>query len=291
MILILSSKVPIRFSCRYFSVCPSSFYYWKKTKKIEFFNKKESIKRKIKRIFDESKDTYGSPRIHRELLKKSIKISENTVAKYMNKLGLDARLKKKYKVQTTDSNHKSPIAPRLFKVEEEGCLPKEPGKILAGDITYLRLGKNKFLYLAVVLDLYNREVVGWSMSRSLETGVILDALDAGMKKVGPDAEVIFHSDRGSQYASEAYRKLLKSKNGIPSMSRRGNCYDNAYVESWFGLLKREWIYRRQYFSERELRGLVFEYIETWYNNKRSHTALDYRSPKEYKLSHNSAKKV
>ncbi len=112
----------------------------------------------------------------------------------------------------------------------------------------------------MVLDLYNREVVGWSMGLSLETGLVLRALDSAMKKVGPDAEVIFHSYRGSQYASEAYRKFLKNKNVKPSMSRRGNCYDNAYVESWFASLKKEWIYRCNYSTEEELRALVFEYI-------------------------------
>ena len=168
-----------------------------------------------------SKKTYGSPRIYNELKSLGVLVSENTVAKYMAELGLDARLKKKYSIKTTDSNHKNPIAPRLFKVEEEHSLPKEPGKLLAGDITYLRLGYT-FIYLAVVIDLYNREVVGWSMGSSLETSLVLNALDSAMKVVGPDAEVIFHSDRGCQYASKAYRNFLKNKNIKPSMSRKGN---------------------------------------------------------------------
>lgn len=200
----------------------------------------------------------------------------------MRELGLDARLKKRFKVQTTDSNHQNPIAPRLFKTEDEHALPLEAGKILAGDITYLKLG-NRFIYLSVVLDLFNREVVGWSMGASLETDLVLKALDSAMIKVGPDAEVIFHSDRGSQYASEAYRNFLKNKEIKPSMSRKGNCYDNAYVESWFASLKKEWIYRSFYSTEAELRGLVFEYIEVWYNRKRKHSSLGYLSPMEYKL--------
>ena len=205
----------------------------------------------------------------------------------MREMGLDARHKKKFRVMTTDSNHNSPIAPRLFKTESEESLPSKPGKVLAGDITYLRLG-NKFIYLAVVLDLYNREVIGWSMSWSQETKVILKAMDMAMRKVGPDAQIIFHSDRGSQYASEAYRNFLKSKNVKPSMSRRGNCYDNAFVESWFASLKKEWIYRSQYSTAQELRTLVFEYIETWYNKKRKHSSLGYVSPEQYKQLNQSA---
>lgn len=284
----LRDKVPVNFLCRHFSVCRSGYYTWKKQLQTAEFTSKAKICKAIEDIFEDSKETYGSPRIWRELKTKGHQVSENTVAKYMNELGLDARQKKKFKVQTTDSNHSEPIAPRLFRVEEDDALPAKPGELLAGDITYLRLGKGKFLYLAMVLDLFNREVVGWSMGRSLETSLVLTALENAMKKVGPQAEVIFHSDRGSQYASEAYRKFLKNKNIKPSMSRKGNCYDNAYVESWFASLKKEWIYRRQYSSEKELKALVFEYIETWYNRKRRHSALDYMSPEEYKIKHRTA---
>lgn len=278
-----SMNIPIRFLCRHFGVSPSGFYHWKKRHSGIRFVNKNALCEKIKTIFNESKKTYGSPRVYDSLKDEGISISENTVAKYMRELGLDARLKKKYRVQTTDSNHDDPIAPRLFKVEDESPLPSAPGKLLAGDITYLRLGKS-FLYLSVVIDLFNREVIGWSMGRSLETKLVLDSLDMAMRKVGPGAEVIFHSDRGSQYASEAYRKMLKNNDVRPSMSRKGNCYDNAYVESWFGSLKKEWIYRRSYSTEQELRSLVFEYIEIWYNKKRKHSSLGNRSPGEYKLN-------
>lgn len=134
----------------------------------------------------------------------------------------------------------------------------------------------------MVLDLYNREVVGWSMGRSLETRLVLDALHAAMKKISSDAEVIFHSDRGVQYASTAYRNFLKNKNIKPSMSRKGNCYDNAYVESFFSSLKKEKIYRLNLKTEGEMKQAVFEYIETWYNAKRRHSSLDMMSPINYK---------
>lgn len=279
-----SMRIPIGFLCKYFGVSASGYYFWRKKGEGLQFVKKKQVCQAIKKFFNQSKETYGSPRIYDDLKEAGILVSENTVAKYMREMGLDARLKKRFRVQTTDSNHSHPIAPRLFKVEDEMSLPQRPGQLLAGDITYLRLGRHSFLYLAVVLDLYNREVVGWSMGRSLETRLVLTALDSAMRKVGPDAEVIFHSDRGSQYASKAYRSFLKNKNIVPSMSRRGNCYDNAYVESWFSSLKKEWIYRNRYSTESQLRSLVFEYIETWYNKKRKHSSLGNVSPEKYKLT-------
>ncbi len=273
-------KIPVKFLCKYFGTSSSGYYSWLKKSEGISFVKKEKICENIRDCFKASNSTYGSPRIYL--------VSENTVSKYMREMGMDARLKKKFRVQTTDSNHNDPIASRIFKVEEEHSMPTRKGKLLAGDITYLRLG-HTFLYLAVVLDLYNREVVGWSIGNSLETSLVLRALDMAMKKVGPDAEIIFHSDRGSQYASRAYRNFMKHRNIKPSMSRRGNCYDNAYVESWFSSLKKEWIYRRKYSTASQLKALVFEYIEVWYNRKRKHSSLGYRSPEEYKKSINVAR--
>ena len=286
MIKRLKSSIPVQFLCQYFSVSRSYFYSWLNGEETSRQRSKREICKAIEKSFKASRKTYGSPRVFEDLIEWGFEVCENTVAKYMREMGLDARLKKKFKVVTTDSKHNHPIAPRPFETENHEP-PKKPGQVLAGDITYLRLGKT-FIYLAVVLDLFNREVVGWSMSWSLEKKIVLDALDMAMRKVGPDAEIIFHSDRGSQYASEAYRKMLKNKNIKPSMSRRGNCYDNAYVESWFSSLKKEWIYRSQYNTAAELRTLVFEYIETWYNKKRKHSALGNMSPEMYREKNLSA---
>lgn len=277
-------KISYEFLCRHFGVGRASFFEWKKHKDngLPSLVKKSDIKKHIVDFFKKSKETYGSPRIYDDLKEIGITVSENTVAKYMVELGLDARQKKKYRVMTTDSNHNDPIAPRLFKTEEEHCLPTKPGQVLAGDITYLKLSKHRHVYLAVVMDLYNREIVGWSVSDSLESKIVLDALEIAMKNTSPNAEIIFHSDRGSQYASDAYRKFLKNKEIKPSMSRRGNCYDNAYVESWFGTFKKECVYRKNFSTEAEARSIAFEYIETWYNKKRKHSALDYMSPMQYK---------
>jgi len=232
----------------------------------------------IKLIFKESKGTYGSPRVFNELLQRGFSISENTVAKYMKDLGLDARLKKKFKVRTTESNHNGPIAPREFKVENGA--PQGPNQVLAGDITYLRLG-SCFFYLSVVMDIFSRKIVGWSITNSLNTTGVLNALKMALKNCGSKAKIIFHSDRGVQYASQVFLDLLSQNAVIPSMSRKGNCYDNAFVESWFKSLKSEWLYRTPYKTESELRALVFEFIEIWYNQKRLHSSLGYMSPLKY----------
>ncbi len=281
------SRIPVDFLCRHFGVSRSGYYQWKGIKNPVTFVKKQTICTAIKESFSTSKQTYGSPRVYEDLRDQGYQVSENTVAKYMKEMGLDARLRKKFRVQTTDSNHSSPIADRLLKVEDEHTLPTEPGQVLAGDITYLRSG-NSFLYLAVVIDLFTREVLGWSIQDSLHTKLILDALAAAMAKVGPDAEVIFHSDRGSQYASEAYRSFCESNGVLPSMSRRGNCYDNAYIESWFGGLKKERIYRQTYKNDQELRADVFDYIEVWYNRVRKHSSLDYQSPLQFRETYTAA---
>lgn len=274
----LKDEIPLSFLGSHFGVSRSGYYSWLERR--ERGNTQVAlIKAEVLKVFKMSKGTYGSPRVHQELISRGFSVCENTVAKYMKDLGLDARLKKKFRVKTTDSNHDGPIADRVFKVEE--ALPQKPFEVLAGDITYLRLG-HTFLYLAVVIDLFNREVVGWSMARSLESHLVVEAMKMALKKGGKNMKFIFHSDRGSQYASQIFRSLLESKDLIASMSRRGNCYDNCFVESWFKSLKSEWIYRNDYSFESELRASVFEYIETWYNTKRRHSSLDYLSPKEYK---------
>lgn len=278
-------NLSVTYLCNHLGVTRAWYYKWLKSRKcVSTLTPKAKILEEIKKSHYRSDKTYGSPRVYDDLIEKGYSISENTVAKYMRELGLDARLKKKYRVMTTDSNHSHPIAERLFKTEEEDCLPTGPGEVLAGDITYLKLGRHDHVYLAVVLDLFNREVLGWSMSRSLETRLVLDALHMAMRKVGPDALTIFHSDRGVQYASKAYRRFLKNKKIKPSMSRKGNCYDNAYVESFFSSLKKEKIYRVNPKTESEMKLSVFEYIEAWYNAKRKHSKLGMLSPIQYKLN-------
>lgn len=206
-------------------------------------------------------------------------ISENTVAKYMAEMGLDARLRPKYRVQTTDSNHSQLVAPRLFRTKDGP--PDKPRTVLGGDITYLRVS-GKFYYFAVVLDLFNREVLGWSLSDCLESSLVVEALKQAIPKCQETTKVVFHSDRGSQYASEAFRDFLGSKKMVPSMSRKGNCYDNAYVESFFKTFKSDYFYRNRPQSLEELRAGAFEYLNCWYNARRLHSSLGYFSPIDYK---------
>lgn len=195
----------------------------------------------------------------------------------MNELGIIGKQKKAYKA-TTNSNHLNPIADRVFKTTETEVTSSNT--YFAGDITYIKL-KDKFVYLSVVMDLYNREIVGWSLQDHLKSSLI----EAALKKSSFNSslpQAVFHSDRGVQYASSSYQECLKQNSMIQSMSRKGNCYDNAYVESFFATLKKELIYKKSYQTIEELRFELFDYIEVFYNRKRSHSSLDYMSPVEYK---------
>ncbi len=281
----LSNSVPVAFLCRHFGVSRSGYYAFKPTRSQQRQTKRDYLKQEIKRLFETSKGTYGSPRIFQDLDRKGIDCSENTVAELMRKMGLCADLKKKFKVMTTDSNHSKAIAPRVFRTEDFNV--KGPNDVWAGDITYLRLG-DKFLYLSVVLDLFTRKVVGHSISETLSASGVSDALKMAFDREGNHAGIIFHSDRGIQYASDEFKKLLEGKKAVPSMSRKGNCYDNAFVETFFKTLKSELIYREKFETEEKLKSAVFEYIETWYNRRRLHSSLGYLSPVEYELRINQA---
>lgn len=277
--------MPVAFLCRHFGVSRSGYYAFKPSRSQRRLSKREFLKKEIKRLFEGSNRTYGSPRIFQDLDRKGIDCSENTVAELMRKMGLTADLKKKFKVMTTDSNHSKTIAPRVFRTEDFNV--KGPNDVWAGDITYLRIGE-KFIYLSVVLDLFTRKVVGWSMTETLEAKGVVEALKMAFDREGNHAGIVFHSDRGVQYVSDEFTKLLEGKKALPSMSRKGNCYDNAFVETFFKTLKSELIYREQFESEEQLRAAVFEYIETWYNRKRLHSSLGYLSPVEYELRINKA---
>ena len=235
--------------------------------------------RLITEEFNKGQKTYGSPRVYHSLKSRGISCCLNTVASRMKALGLKVKRKNKFVVKTTDSNHTFPVAPRLFKVED--ALPQGPNEIWAGDITYLRVD-SCFYYLSVVLDIFNREVIGWSVDSSLVTEGVLKALKNAILVQGTDAQVIFHSDRGSQYASQQFRSFLAQNEVIPSMSRKGNCYDNAFVESFFKTLKSDLRNMKIVLTKENLVSELFKYIEIWYNRRRIHSSLDYISPIEFK---------
>ena len=285
MIESLTKFVPINFLCTHFGVSRSGYYSWKESSPNKDKHKKKIVAA-IKNIFEKSGKTYGSPRVFHALRKQGLKLSKKTVAKYMKEEGLRVTQKKRFTPKTTDSNHSGPIAPRIFKIEED--MPTVPNEIWAGDITYLDLG-GVFFYLSVVLDLFNREIVGWSVDDSLKSSGVIRALKHAIISQGTDTKIIFHSDRGSQYASEKFRALLNEEEMIPSMSRKGNCYDNSCVESFFKSLKADLNSMGVTLTEGNVKSEIFKYIEIWYNRKRLHSSLGYLAPEEYRLNYNLKK--
>ena len=222
--------------------------------------------------------SYGSPRVHKELVARGKVCSENTVAELMRRHGLAARSRRKFKA-TTDSSHSLPVAENLLNREFE---QDAPDRVWLADITYIWTLEG-WLYLAAVLDAHSRRIVGWSMSDRLHSRVVIDALGMALGRRCPDqaASLLHHSDRGSQYASRAYRDLLREHNITCSMSRRANCWDNAMMESFFATLKKERIHHESYATREAARQSVFEYIELFYNPRRRHSALGYLSPEKY----------
>jgi len=221
--------------------------------------------------------TYGSPRIHQELLAAGIACGRKRVARVMRKHHIRASAPRRFRV-TTDSKHSLPVAENLLGQAFAAAVANTRW---SADITYLWT-KEGWLYLAVVLDLHSRRVVGWSMRSTLERGLVLDALEMGLRTRRPEpGALLCHSDRGSQYASADYQRRLHDAGIACSMSRKGNCYDNAPVESFFASLKRELVHRASFATRHEARSAVFAWIETWYNRKRRHSSLGYISPEQF----------
>ena len=230
----------------------------------------------IEAIHQEFKQRYGSPRIHEELQARGQRCCVNTVAKLMRQHGIAAKTKRKFRC-TTDSNHDHPVADNLLDRQFE---PTTANQVWVADITYVAT-RAGWLYLAAVEDLYSRQIVGWSMGEHLGSRLVVDALEMAVARRLPGEGLVAHSDRGSQYASAHYQRLLERHGIACSMSRRGNCWDNAPMESFFASLKKELVHQEDYQTRAEARASVFEYIEVFYNRVRRHSALGYRSPVEY----------
>ena len=231
------------------------------------------------RSFYESGKAYGSPRVHRVLRRQGTRCGRKRVARVMRKEKLQARSRRKFKA-TTDSDHGHPVAPNLLKQSFE---VSRPDTVWLGDITYIPTDEG-WLYLAVLMDLASRRVVGWSMSESITGELTLAALDMALDRRRPGGGLVHHSDRGSQYACEDYRNALEARGIKRSMSRRGNCYDNAPMESFFSSLKVELTHGRRFATRGEAQAAIFRYIEVFYNRQRLHSSLGYRSPAEYETS-------
>lgn len=264
--------------CQVLEVSRSGYYAWLKRPESSRASRNNLLLEEIRRVYQESRKTYGSPRITKKLHKDGITCGKNPVARLMRKNGIVAKTKRRFKA-TTDSRHGFPVADNLLgQCFEAKC----PNQLWAADITYIPTGEG-WLYLAAIQDLYSRKIVGWAMDKTMTRQLALTALRQAIGREHPPAGLIHHSERGSQYASYEYQQALRDHDMVPSMSRKGNCYDNACAESFFGTLKRELIYGRRFNTRAEARQAIFEYIEVFYNRVRLHSYLGYMSPVEYEL--------
>jgi transposase InsO family protein len=236
----------------------------------------QRLTKRILSIHLESRGTYGSPRVHAELRCQGIEVGRNRVERLMRAEGVTARLKRRFR-RTTDSAHDYPVAPNTLDRQFE---TDEPNQVWTTDITYIWTQEG-WLYLAVVMDLFSRRIVGWSMSDNMRTELVLAALTMAIGNRLPDGELMHHSDRGSQYASFSYQKALQANGITCSMSRRANCLDNAVAESFFGTIKTELIHRHTWPSRDSARLAIHEYIEVFYNRRRRHSTLGMMSPAEF----------
>jgi transposase InsO family protein len=267
----------VKLMCQVLEVARSGYYAWRKRKPGVTAERRAKLTEQICEVHARNRAVYGSPRVHRDLWEADVRCSKNTVAKLMRAAGLRSKMHRRFRVRTTDSRHGHPIAPnRLNRAFSQS----QPDQAWGADITYIRTAEG-WLYLAVVIDLCSRKIVGWATSDSLAAELCERALEAAVQQRRPRHTVLHHSDRGVQYASDNYQGLLARHGLQPSMSRRGNCYDNAVTESFFGTLKTELVHHESYATREAARQSLFEYIEVFYNRQRRHSTLGYVSPVEY----------
>lgn len=280
----MRDQYSIRALCRELEVSPSGYYDWsqRQTSPGPRALENQLLAKRITELHEKSRETYGSPRIVMELRKSGARHGRNRVARLMKQEGLCGRQKARYRVQTTDSNHDQPIAPNRLA---EAPKATAPNQIWVADITYIQTGEN-WLFVAAIMDLYSRKIVGWAMGEHIDTALILKALFMALLHRQPPQNLLFHSDRGVQYASTDYRAALTQAGLVASMSRKGNCYDNAAMESFWSTLKLELVYRRDFQTRAHARSEIFDYIELFYNRQRSHSALNYLSPVDFESQNN-----
>lgn len=269
-------RYPIRVMCRALAVSAAGYYAWRSRPESARSSQTRTLLSAIRVIHRESRETYGSPRIWNALVKQGHRVGEHRVARLMRHGGIRAKTVTKWRA-TTQSQHRFPVAANTL---DRAFTVAAPNRVWAGDLTYVWTMEG-WLYLAVLLDLYSRRVVGWAMGPRLTGELAEQALTMALVNRIPRAGLVHHSDRGSQYAATSYQRRLTEYGLIPSMSRKGNCWDNACVESFFGTLKRELVHQRPYVTRDEAKQDIFEYIEVFYNRTRRHSTLGYDSPAEY----------
>ncbi len=262
--------------CQALKVSPSGYYDWRNRAMSKREESNRTLLERIKRAFELSRSTYGSPRIMEDLWAKGWIYGKNRVARLMRLHGIRPKRNRKFK-RTTDSKHSLPLAPNLLNQQ---FVTDSPATIWVSDITYIWTDEG-WLYLAGILDLYDRQIIGWSVSKRINGQLTLDALQKAIIRRHPEKGLIHHSDQGRQYAEFGYRRLLEKYHITPSMSRKGNCYDNAVMESFFKTLKVELIYRYRFTTREEAKKRLFDYIEIYYNRQRRHSALGYLTPAEF----------
>lgn len=273
------STWPVTLMCQVLEVSRSGYYAWKNRPNSKQAERRARMTKMIQIVHAESRQTYGSPRMHRRLLALGYRCCVNFVAKLMRIAEIAAKTRRKFKC-TTDSRHTMPVAPNLLARDFS---PARTNQAWVTDITYIPT-REGWLYLCTVEDLYSRRIVGWSMSGRIDSRLVVRALEMAIAVRRPGPGLIVHSDRGSQYCSEHFQSLLSSHGLRSSMSRKGNCYDNAPMESFYRTLKVELVYWEDYQSRAEATASLREYIETFYNRRRLHSTLGYVSPVEYELA-------
>jgi putative transposase len=270
---------PVRVLCRTLLVSTSGFYAWCRRGLSRRAQEDAALKVEIRAAHAASGKRYGSPRIHADLKADEQRVGRKRVARLMREEGIEGQRKRRFRV-TTDSRHSHPIAANELN---RNFTASAPNKIWVTDITYIWT-REGWMYLAAILDLFSRRVVGWSMDSSIDRGLALDALGMALKTRRTESGLLHHSDRGVQYASADYQKQLREHGIVCSMSRKGDCWDNAVAESFFSTLKAELVHRTDYVSYSHAKASVFEYIEAFYNRRRRHSALDYVSPVEHETA-------
>lgn len=262
--------------CKVLGVSKGGYYEWRDRPQSKQKKRKEKLTAQVKRVFIESKKRYGSPKIKETLNKEGWNVSQKTITRIMSESGLRSITVKKYKA-TTNSKHSYPVYPNLlnqqFQVDKAGA-------VWVSDITYIWT-KEGWLYLATVMDLFSRRIIGWEMSRRMTKDLTITALQRAINQQLPKEGLIHHSDRGSQYAANEYQAMLRNYEITTSMSRKGNCYDNACIESFHSVIKKELIFHQKYQTREEAKRSIFAYIMTFYNYKRIHSATNYMSPIAY----------
>jgi transposase InsO family protein len=265
--------------CRLLNVSKAGYYASRDRASSTHEKTDQQLLTRIKVHHAASSKTYGSPRIHAKLRAEGISIGRKRVARIMKAGGVDVRVRRRFRV-TTNSKHRHPIARNILKRRFSVKALKAVDRVWASDITYIETQEG-WLYLAVVLDLRSRFVIGWSMSHRMTEDLVLDALRMALLRRKPARGMLHHSDRGSQYAGRAYRRLLRDHGIRCSMSRKGDCWDNAVVESFNATIKTELIHRFKWTTREEVRAAIYSYIEIWYNTQRLHSTLGYRTPQEF----------